>query len=413
MIVYIWRIDSLGLVAAILILNLIFIVIVVGAFGIWLYLLFILKKSFDKSPIIKGGRDNTTNCDLLSVIIPARNEEKYIENCVQSILNQSAKAYEVLIVDDSSEDSTLTIVESFKNNPKVRIIPAGPKPDGWIGKNWPCYVGYKNAKGKYLMFTDADTIHSNNSLTDSLNTLLLEKMDVITAVPRLMYPNFIIKMVLPILSIFMFTRYSPMRVNDPKVELGYLFGSYFVITRECYEKVGTHESVKNEIVEDGALGKKLKEEGFKLRMYRGENLIDAFWARDFSTLWNSLKRLIVPLFFTDKKNSILIAVGIFLLMAFPYLMFSYSVGFYLASLVTDISYIFLLVVSVMCIIAIFGTNFYQLKRASTHKSIYGFGTPVGCFVVSISFLWSILTSQNRAVIKWRGREYDYNKPVRT
>ena len=154
MIVYIWRIDSLGLVAAILILNLIFIVIVVGAFGIWLYLLFILKKSFDKSPIIKGGRENTINCDLLSVIIPARNEEKYIKNCVQSILNQTAKAYEVLIVDDSSEDSTLAIVESFKNNPKVRIIPAGPKPDGWIGKNWPCYVGYKNAKGKYLMFTD-------------------------------------------------------------------------------------------------------------------------------------------------------------------------------------------------------------------------------------------------------------------
>lgn len=398
---------------AFLILNLIFIVIVVGAFGIWLYLLFILKKSFNTSPQIKAGRDNTSNTDLLSVIIPARNEEKYIKDCIQSILNQSAKTYEVLIVDDSSDDSTLTIVETFKNNPKIRILSAGPKPDGWIGKNWPCYVGYKNARGKYLMFTDADTIHSNNSITDSLHTLLSEKMDVITAVPRLMYPNFIIKMVLPILSIFMFTRYSPMRVNDPKVELGYLFGSYFVITRDCYEKVGTHESVKNEIVEDGALGKKLKEEGFKLKMYRGENLLNAFWARDFNTLWNSLKRLIVPLFFTDKRNSILIAIGIFLLMVFPFLMLSYVAGFYLAGLVTDASYLFLLAVSIVCIVAIFGANFYQLKKASTHKSIYGLGTPIGCFVVSISFLWSVLTSQKRAVISWRGRQYDYNKPVST
>ncbi len=245
---------------SVLILNLIFIVIVTGAFGIWLYLLFVLKKSFNKSPVIKGGRDNTSNSDLLSVIIPARNEEKYIKNCIHSILNQSARIYEVLIVDDSSEDSTLKIVEAFKNDPKVRIIPAGPKPNGWVGKNWPCYVGYRNARGNYLLFTDADTIHSSNSLKDSLDTLLSEKMDVITAVPRLMYPNFIIKMVLPILSIFMFTRYSPMRVNDPNVELGYLFGSYFVITRDCYEKVGTHESVKSEIVEDGALGKKLKSE---------------------------------------------------------------------------------------------------------------------------------------------------------
>lgn len=410
MTVYIGRINILDLVISVLILNLIFIVIVTGAFGIWLYLLFVLKKSFNKSPVIKGGRDNTSNSDLLSVIIPARNEEKYIKNCIHSILNQSARIYEVLIVDDSSEDSTLKIVEAFKNDPKVRIIPAGPKPNGWVGKNWPCYVGYRNARGNYLLFTDADTIHSSNSLKDSLDTLLSEKMDVITAVPRLMYPNFIIKMVLPILSIFMFTRYSPMRVNDPNVELGYLFGSYFVITRDCYEKVGTHESVKSEIVEDGALGKKLKSEGFKLRMYRGENLIDAFWARDFSTLWNSLKRLIIPVFFTDKRNSILITLGIFFLMVFPYLMLFYVIGIYLATTTTDASYHFLLGISAICIVTIFGANFYQLKKANTHKSIYGFGTPIGCFVVSISFLWSILTSQKRAIISWRGRKYDYNKP---
>jgi hypothetical protein len=204
-----------------------------------------------------------------------------------------------------------------------------------------------------------------------------------------------------------------MRVNDPKVELGYLFGSYFVITRECYEKVGTHETVKNEIVEDGALGKKLKGEGFRLRMYRGENLLDAFWARDFSTLWNSLKRLIVPLFFTDKKSSILITIGIFFLMVFPYLMVSYAIGFYLGGLATDVSYPFLFAISALCIITIFMANFYQLKKASTHKSIYGFGTPIGCFVVSISFLWSILTSQKKAIITWRGRKYNYNKPVNT
>jgi len=400
-------------VVAVLILNLVFIVIVIGAFGIWLYLLFILKKSFDASPKIRPGRDNTSYTDLLSVIIPARNEEKYVKDCINSFLNQSAKAYEVLIVDDSSEDSTLNVVQTFKDNPKVRIISAGPKPDGWIGKNWPCYVGYKNARGKYLMFTDADTIHSNNSITDSLHTLLSEKMDVITAVPRLMYPNFIIKMVLPILSIFMFTRYSPMRVNNPKVELGYLFGSYFVITRDCYEKVGTHESVKNEIVEDGALGKKLKEEGFRLRMYRGENLLDAFWARDFSTLWNSLKRLIVPLYFTDKRSSILMAIGVFFLEVFPYLVLFYVFGSYWAGLVKDESYLFLLAMTVTCIITIFGANFYQLIKASTHKSIYGLGAPIGCFMVSISFLWSILISQKRAIISWRGRKYDFKKPVDT
>lgn len=394
---------------AIFILNLVFVIIIIGAFSIWIYLLFILRKSFNKSPLIRSGSNHIEDSCLLSIIIPARNEEMYIKKCIQSILNQSAKSYEVLVVDDSSTDSTLEIVMEFSNNPKIRIISAGPKPDGWIGKNWPCYVGYKNAKGNYLMFTDADTIHSNNSLRDSLHTLLSDNMDVITAVPRLMYPNFIIKMVLPILSIFMFTRYSPMRVNDPKVELGYLFGSYFIISKDCYEKVGTHEGVKGEIVEDGALGKKLKDEGFKLKMYRGESLVDAFWARDFSTLWNSLKRLIVPIFFTDKKNSILITIGIFLLMVFPYITAIYSVGYLSKSPNENLVYFLLFYLSLISIATVFAVNVYQLRKASTHKAIYGLGTPIGCFVVSISFLWAILTSQRRAIIKWRGREYDYNK----
>lgn len=391
------------------VINLIFIVIVIGALGIWIYLLFILKKSFNLSPVISAGDHSRNESDLLSVIIPARNEEKYIKNCIQSILDQTATSYEVLIVDDSSTDSTMEIIKEFEGDPKIRIITAGPKPEGWIGKNWPCYVGYSNSKGKYLMFTDADTIHSKNSLKDSLSTLVSDRMDVITAVPRLLYPNFIIKMVLPILSIFMFTRYSPMRVNDPKVQLGYLFGSYFMITRGCYEKVGTHEGVKNEIVEDGALGKKLKEEGYKLKMYRGENLVDAFWARDFNTLWNSLKRLIVPVFFTDRKNSVLITIGIFLLMIFPYLMVVYSAGtMIMGPQVSLVDYI-LLISSAICVITIFVANIYQLRKASTHKAIYALGTPIGCFIVSTSFLWSILTSRKRAIIRWRGREYDYNR----
>ena len=113
-------------------------------------------------------------------------------------------------------------------------------------------------------------------------------------------------MVLPILSIFMFSRYSlPIRVNDPKSKIGIFFGKFFVISKNIYEKIGTHESVKSEIVEDGALGQKIKEFGYKLKMYRGEELLSAYWARDFHTLWNSLKRLIIPIYFKNKRNSII------------------------------------------------------------------------------------------------------------
>lgn len=391
--------------------NFLFSVIVLGALGIWIYLLIVLKKSFTLSPVIVKGNGIEVEDGLVSVIIPARNEEKYIKKCVASLLNQNMKNYEILLIDDSSTDSTVDIIQGFKENKRIRILRAGPKPEGWIGKNWPCYIGYINAKGKYLMFTDADTIHSSNSIKDSVATLRKEKLDVMTAVPKLKYPNLIVKLVLPILSVFMFSRYSPMRVNDPKVKIGYLFGSFFVITRDCYERVGTHEAVKSEIVEDGALGKKLKEEGYKLKMYRGENLIEAFWARDFNTLWNSLKRLIIPLFFTDRANSIVMTVGIFLLMGFPFLVIIYSILLLILNLGSDFSVYSLLCFSIACLVSIFVTNYYQLKKANTHNTLYFLGAPVGCIIVSFSFMWSILTSKNSAKITWRDREYNYNNGI--
>jgi len=401
-----------SLVEISVIINIFLAVIIIGSFGIWVYLFFVLRRSFELSPKIYSNDNLALEGELISVIVPARNEEKYIQKCIQSLLDQNIKNYELLLVDDNSTDSTFDLMENFRNDPRVRIFKAGEKPSGWVGKNWPCYIGYQNSKGKYLMFTDADTIHSNRSVRDSLGTLIKEKLDVITAVPNLKYPNFIVKMVLPVLSVFMFSRYSPMRVNDPNVSIGYLFGSFFVITRECYESVGTHAIVKSEIVEDGALGKKLKEEGYKLKMFRGEDLLEAYWARDFNTLWNSLKRLIIPLYFTDRFNSILMTIGIFFLMSFPFLVLIYCLVAYSAHLAEhDLSYSILTSFTILSILSIYWTNFYQLKKANTHNAVYFLGTPVGCFVVSLSFVWSILISDKHAKIKWRDREYNYSKGI--
>ncbi len=388
-------------------------IIVAGSFGIWIHLFFTLKKSFQFSPGILKSNERNLKKNLVSVIIPARNEEKYIKNCILSLLNQHLGInYEIIIVDDNSSDNTLEVLKFFKNNDKIRVMEAGNKPEDWIGKNWPCYVGYKNSRGEYLLFTDADTIHSNHSIGDSLFTLLEEKLDVLTAVPNLIHPTFIVKMVLPILSIFMFSRYSPIRVNDPKVKLGYLFGSFFIISKDIYEKIGTHESVKSEIVEDGALGQKIKECGYRLKMFRGEDLLSAYWARDFHTLWNSLKRLIIPIYFTNKKNSLLMTIGIFALMVIPFLILIYSLFdlLYPKKGIDDISFVFLFIISMITVSSIYLTNYYQLRKAKTHNVMYCLGTPIGCFIVSISFIWSVFSSfEKKGIIKWRDRVYHYSK----
>jgi chlorobactene glucosyltransferase len=397
-----------------IIVYLISLIFIIGSLGIWINLFFTLKKSLHFSPVISKSNKINMKKNLVSIIIPARNEEKYIKNCILSLLDQNYNNYEIIVVDDNSSDKTIEILQSLKNNnhdDKIRILKAGKKPQDWVGKNWPCYVGYKNSRGDHLLFTDADTIHYSNSVSDSIYTLLEHNLDVLTAVPNLIYPTFIVKMVLPVLSIFMFSRYSPIRVNDPKIKLGYLFGSFFIISKTVYEKIGTHECVKSEIVEDGALGQKIKEAGYKLKMFRGEDLLRAYWARDFYTLWNSLKRLIIPVFFTNKKNAFSITIGVFVLMVLPFLILTSSLIYAILTTnsINNLFFVFLFIFSFCDVLFIYLTNYYQLREAKTHNVLYFLGTPIGCFIISLSFILTIISSEKKGVIKWRDRIYHYSR----
>src|SRR5918998_6699703 len=145
-----------------LVLVIVFSILTVGSFGIWVHLFFILRKSFEFSPRLLKPKDGETKSSFVSVIIPARNEEKLIRKCLSSLLNQKHLNYEIIVIDDDSSDKTIEKIQSLTNTGKIRIIKADKKPEGWIGKNWPCYLGYKYSKGNYLLFTDADTNHSPN-----------------------------------------------------------------------------------------------------------------------------------------------------------------------------------------------------------------------------------------------------------
>ena len=156
-------------------LNIFFSILVIGSSAIWTSLFFALKKSFQFFPtsFLKKTHPDF-NKIFLSIIIPVRNEEKFIKQCLSSLLEQqSFNNYEIIVVDDRSSDNTMKILEFFKNNPRIKIFEAGEKPDDWVGKNWPCYIGYKKSIGQILLFTDADTIHSPQSIHDSLNTFYI------------------------------------------------------------------------------------------------------------------------------------------------------------------------------------------------------------------------------------------------
>lgn len=382
--------------------NFVLVTILIAISVTWLVLIKSMLKSFSKTPYLDKFEVKEHEKPKVSVIIPARNEEKLISKCLNSILDQDYENYEIIVIDDSSEDGTAEILKKYASkNSKIIYVTARPKPKDWMGKNWACMEGFQKATGELLVYTDSDTKYSKNVLSLAVSHMLSLKLDALTVIPKLLCFDNWTRITLPMLSTFLHTRFSALRVNDPSKKTGYFFGSFFIIKKSVYEAIGTHEGVKHEIIEDGALGKKVKEAGYNLRMVRGEHLLEAVWARNKPTLWNGLKRLMIPLFLQGK----IIAIGVFvavlflLLIPFPILVFSMIFFEY------TISFMMLLIFSLVACVLIYVAGFIDATKGLQLRKIYTLFVPVGSFIVVSGFLTGMIQANSRNSVSWRGRRY--------
>ena len=387
---------------AIDVFNYIFTAILIGVFLAWVSLTSSMYKSFTKTPYLDKFDNSSNQIPKVSIILPARNEEKFIGKCLESFVNQDYTNYEIMAIDDSSDDKTLEIIEKYaKKSDKVVPVKAAPKPDGWMGKNWACMEGFKRASGDLLLFTDADTVYSKKVLSLAVAHLLSEKLDVLTVIPRLLCLDNITKITLPMLSTFLHSRYSALNVNNPKKGIGYFFGSFFIIKKEVYEKIGTHEKVKHEIIEDGALGKITKESGFRLKMVRGEHLLDAVYSRSSQEMWNGLERLMVPLYHQNKSYAVGVFFAVLFILFIPIPFLIYSMIF----LENSISFIPLLASAILSTSTIFIAAFMETKMGLSLNSVFGLFAPLGGLIVTCGFLSGILQANKSSAVSWRGRKY--------
>lgn len=392
---------------AVMVLNIILTTIMFAIFGLWIYLLIYLIKSYKYSPRLKSfDKSLIIKFPKVSVILPARNEETYIATCLDSLLNQDYPYFEIIAINDSSSDKTGDIILRYsKKYKKIIAVNPGPKPDGWVGKNWACYQGYREATGDLLLFTDADTQHSPSLMSLAVGNLLQQNLDAITAVPKLLCKEKWTKITLPMLSTFLHTRFSALRVNDPKTKIGYFFGSFFVISRNAYEQVGTHEGVKQELVEDGALGGKVKDAKFSLRMVRGEEDLTALWARDLDSLWQGLRRLMIPLYTQYKIKTSLMVIAVFFILFEPFIILSYSsVLLFLGYYRDPINYI-LIYANILTISLIVLSNIIHSKLSLHQSPIYALASPLAAAIISLSFISSVIDAKKSGAVRWRDRQY--------
>ncbi|MDQ2685756.1 MAG: glycosyltransferase [Thermoproteota archaeon] len=354
----------------------------------------------------------------MSVILPARNEEKYIQECLKTLVEQDYPNYEIIAINDSSTDKTGELIESFSlANSKIVYVNVESKPNDWTGKCWACYQGYLKSTGDLFLFTDADTSHSCISISLAVNHLLSKNLDALTAIPKILAFDFWTKITLPILWTLSLAKYSALHANNPNSKVGYFFGSFFLLTRKTYESIGTHKEVKKEIVEDGALGRKVKEQGFKLNVVHGRDHINAVWARDPITLWNGLRRLMISIYDREKINAYLMAFATFILLLFPLLIFPFSISMVLqyeniSKHVFELSLLLLsLILASMLLLII--TSVLELKSSILQNPIYSLFFPLSSSFIFIAFLSSIINSRRKYVVSWKDRMYSIKENENT
>lgn len=188
---------------------------------------------------------------LVSVIIPARNEARNIDQCVRSVLATAYTPIEVVVVDDRSTDGTAEIVERM-TDARLRLVRGTDPPPGWFGKQWAIVQGYRAAKGELLLFADADTRHERELLPRAVRGLQVEHADLFTVMPRQEMKTFWERLIQPQVFFALETRISNLdRVNRTRIEWNAIANGQFILTsRAAYDAVGTHAAVKDTVVDD-------------------------------------------------------------------------------------------------------------------------------------------------------------------
>jgi len=252
---------------------------------------------------------------LVSICIPARNEEDVIERAVQSVLRQTYPNVELLVLDDKSTDATSAILGKIKIDEQelLTIMTGKNKPDNWLGKSWACHQLSKKASGDILFFLDADAWLEPEAISRAVKTMDRDDVDFITVWPMQKLGTFWEKLVIPIVYYGLLSllpaRYvhrtpnwiPPSHRKRFAPRFAAACGQCMIFKKEAYYGIGGHQSVKNEIVEDVALAKQIKKHGYSMRMYHGEGAVHCRMYTSGTEMWQGFRKNFLALY----NNSVL------------------------------------------------------------------------------------------------------------
>lgn len=252
----------------------------------------------------------------VSILIPARNEADNIEACVRSLLIQDYPDFEVIVLDDHSEDETrLLLTRLARTSNRLRVLDGHPLPEGWLGKHWACHQLAQVATGDLLLFTDADTRHAPSMLRDSVSALLAERADLVTAFPQERAVTWGEKLIIPVIGfgIFSFLPVALARwLNLPSLTV--TIGQFMLFRRAAFEAIGGYEAVRDHLVDDVMLGRRIIQHGYTWRLMDGTRHVSCRMYRGF---WQAVDGFTKNVFaFFDYRLSLFVVAWGWMAVAF-------------------------------------------------------------------------------------------------
>ncbi len=231
---------------------------------------------------------------MLSIIVPARDEERSIEACVRSLLAQEWLDFEVIVVDDRSTDATPHILERLAyEDRRLRVVRGEPLPEGWIGKPWALAQGERHARGAWLLFTDADSTHAPRGAASMLWLVTQARVDAASIATHQELATFWERAVLPsILGMIMYVAGPLSAINDPsRVNHALANGQYILVSRIAYNALGGHAALQGEIVEDVAFARRLKRDGrFRYLLVGGQRIASVRMYHSLGEIWSGFTK---------------------------------------------------------------------------------------------------------------------------
>lgn len=329
----------------------------------------------------------------VSIIIPARNEERNVEEALASVLALDYGNLEIDVVDDRSTDRTGEILDRMATaDPRLRTVHVRELPPGWLGKNHALWLGAEKATGEYFLFTDADVVMDPSTLRRAVGLMEEDRLDHLTASPVIERRGLLFEMFIGVFSLFFSIFVKPWKVKDPKSPKHVGIGAFNLVRAEAYRAAGGHKAIAMRPDDDLKLGKILKKNGFRQELVYGQGLLRVEW-------YTSIRELIQGLMKNafsgvDYRVSVIVLSTILQLTVY--------VWPFLALVLTSGTTRWLNLASVATLLTLCWAN----APLAGVRRWHGIGFPLASLLF-LYILWraTLLTLWNDG-IDWRGTHYD-------